>query len=122
MYIHVHCACITWLAFPLFAWIRLLFKSCVHFQCYMYMYIVSPAGSHTHLYTLTYTYIKQVKADIESLIPDPSYSGLAVIDFEQWRPLFVHNFDSLAIYQKASEELVAKKHPTWNKTQVWREG
>lgn len=63
-------------------------------------------------------HLEQVVKDVDSKIPHQDFSGLAVIDFESWRPLFQHNFDSLAIYQRASKELVAKQHPDWNKTQI----
>ena len=69
---------------------------------------------------LTY-HLEQVRNDINAEITNQSFDGLAVIDFEAWRPLFDHNFDSLDIYQKASEELVKKEHPTWNNTQVLEE-
>jgi len=51
--------------------------------------------------------------DIERLIPDENYDGLAVFDFETWRPLFEHNFDSMSIYQKASINLVKQQYPNW---------
>ena len=51
--------------------------------------------------------------EIKSLVPDVNYDGLAVIDFEAWRPLFEHNFDTKAVYQKASIDLVKKQNPTW---------
>ena len=51
--------------------------------------------------------------DIQRLIPDENYDGLAVLDFESWRPLFEHNFDSLSVYQKASVDLVKQLYPNW---------
>ena len=69
-------------------------------------------GGIPQLGNLTY-HLQQVKADIISVIPDSNFDGLAVIDFEAWRPLFKHNFDWLKIYQEASEELVKKEHPSW---------
>ena len=44
-------------------------------------------------------HLAQVEADIEKAIPDPHFSGLAIIDWEAWRPLWTWNFDSLDIYQ-----------------------
>lgn len=69
---------------------------------------------------LTY-HLERVQSDVTEHIPDPKFSGLAVIDFEAWRPLFKHNFDTLDIYQKASEALVRREHPDWNNSQVQRE-
>lgn len=51
--------------------------------------------------------------EIKNLIPDENYDGLAVIDFEAWRPLYEHNFDSKIAYQNASVDLVKKQNPTW---------
>ncbi len=66
-------------------------------------------------------HLEVVESDITTTLPDPNFSGLAVIDFEDWRPLFKHNFDSLDIYQKASEDLVRQQHPDWNSSQVREE-
>lgn len=59
-----------------------------------------------------------VQRDIDSLIPDPDFAGLAVIDFQAWKPLFRQNFNELHIYQDRSIALVGQKHPDWNATQV----
>ena len=56
-------------------------------------------------------HLQLLESAINSEIPDKEFSGLAVLDFEAWRPLYKHNFDLLSIYQKASEELVRKNHP-----------
>lgn len=58
-------------------------------------------------------HVGNVTLDIKNLIPDENYEGLAVIDFESWRPLFEHNYDTLSVYQHASVELVKKQNPTW---------
>ena len=63
-------------------------------------------------------HLDQVTKDVISKLPE-GFSGLAVIDYEQWRPLFKHNFDALDMYKMASEELVRKEHPDWtNKSQI----
>ena len=54
------------------------------------------------------------------MIPNETFPGLAVIDWESWRPLFVHNFDSKKVYQDLSEELVEQKHPNWSKHHIKR--
>ena len=63
-------------------------------------------------------HLSKVEDDINSLIPDPSFRGLAVIDFQVWRPLFRHNFDERGVYQQQSIAKVRTKHPDWNKTLV----
>ena len=46
-------------------------------------------------------------------IPDADFSGLAMIDWEGWRPLWDRNFDSKNIYQTKSIEMVRELHPGW---------
>lgn len=58
-------------------------------------------------------HVGNASVHIQNLIPDEDYDGLAVIDFEAWRPLFEDNYDKLAVYQDASIELVKKQNPTW---------
>ncbi|PIO72230.1 hyaluronoglucosaminidase [Teladorsagia circumcincta] len=43
-------------------------------------------------------------------IPDPLFDGLAVIDFEHWRPLYAMNWDKKKVYQKQSLNLVLDKN------------
>ncbi|XP_064602742.1 uncharacterized protein LOC135468417 [Liolophura sinensis] len=54
-----------------------------------------------------------VKTDLDWYIPNVTYDGLAVIDWESWRPLFVRNWGEKSVYREASEKLVQKLHPTW---------
>lgn len=56
--------------------------------------------------------------DINSLMPDPDFTGLAVLDFRAWKPLFRQNFNELRTYQTASIAEVQKRHPDWNDTQL----
>nr|CAB3254999.1 hyaluronidase-1-like [Phallusia mammillata] len=57
--------------------------------------------------------------DIEKYIPEKDYSGLAVIDWESWRPVWHHNgWGNGLIYQNASKLKVKKEHPTWDDTQI----
>lgn len=41
----------------------------------------------------------QFEAAVKQDIPDANFSGLAIIDFELWRPLFAWNWDALKCYQ-----------------------
>lgn len=63
-------------------------------------------------------HLRAASSDINNAIPNEAFSGLSVIDWESWRPLFVHNFDSKRIYKFLSKQLVRQKHPNWNKRQV----
>ncbi|XP_025763052.1 LOW QUALITY PROTEIN: hyaluronidase-2 [Oreochromis niloticus] len=44
--------------------------------------------------------------------------GLAVIDWEEWRPIWVRNWDAKLIYRNKSCAMIAKKNPTWTSKQV----
>lgn len=50
-------------------------------------------------------HLKQVEVDIDATIPDVNFAGLAIIDWEAWRPLWAWNFDALNIYQVCSTML-----------------
>ncbi|XP_026188016.1 hyaluronidase-3 [Mastacembelus armatus] len=41
----------------------------------------------------------------------PNFSGLAVIDWEEWRPLWEENFGSKMKYQRLSKQLVRQESP-----------
>ncbi|NXX98785.1 HYAL1 protein, partial [Centropus bengalensis] len=58
-------------------------------------------------------HLDQAVQDIKVMLPRPTYDGLAVIDWEKWRPIWARNWDSLDIYQWKSEELVWQQHPQW---------
>lgn len=48
----------------------------------------------------------QLALDIENSIPDPDFTGLAILDWEAWRPLTSENDDSLSCYTEYSKRLV----------------
>ncbi|XP_076860759.1 hyaluronidase PH-20-like [Brachyhypopomus gauderio] len=50
-------------------------------------------------------------SDINQYIPE-SITGLTVIDWESWDPLWVRNWDSLEIYQKFSIQYAKEKNPS----------
>ena len=45
----------------------------------------------------------------QRLLPD--FAGLAVIDWEEWRPLWARNFDSKAVYRRRSVRRVQRQRP-----------
>lgn len=63
-------------------------------------------------------HLSQAKTDIQKNIPDEDFQGLAVIDWENWRPLWDRNWDTKDIYRKASRKLVKDKHPDWGPAQI----
>ncbi|XP_076444945.1 hyaluronidase conohyal-P1-like [Babylonia areolata] len=65
---------------------------------------------------LTYHLVDAKEQILKSTKSD--FDGVAVIDMENWRPTFGHNFDSLNEYQKVSEEIVRARYPKLNSTQV----
>ncbi|KAL0977767.1 hypothetical protein UPYG_G00160950 [Umbra pygmaea] len=50
---------------------------------------------------------------VKKYIREPNAKGLAVIDWEEWRPLWIRNWDVKDKYRKRSRELVANKNPDW---------
>ncbi|XP_025901825.1 hyaluronidase-1 [Nothoprocta perdicaria] len=58
-------------------------------------------------------HLHQASSDIETALPSASYNGLAVIDWEAWRPLWARDWDAMNIYREKSEDLVRKAHPLW---------
>ncbi|VEN47085.1 unnamed protein product [Callosobruchus maculatus] len=54
---------------------------------------------------------------LQQLIPDESFSGIGIIDFESWRPILRQNFGALSEYKTLSIEVEKRKHPIW--TPAW---
>lgn len=54
-------------------------------------------------------------------IPDESFSGVGVIDFESWRPIFRQNWASLEPYKTLSIKLERKRHPFWSEAAIKKE-
>lgn len=63
-------------------------------------------------------HLELVKKDINSIIPDVDFVGLAVIDFRSWKPLYRQNFDELGVYQRQSLAHARKMHPSMNESQL----
>jgi len=54
-------------------------------------------------------------------IPDESFSGIGVIDFESWRPIFRQNWASLEPYKTLSIKLEREQHPIWSDAAIKKE-
>ncbi|XP_020383368.1 hyaluronoglucosaminidase 6 isoform X1 [Rhincodon typus] len=63
-------------------------------------------------------HLKKAKADIKKIIPIDDFSGLGVIDWEDWRPLWDRNWGHKNIYRKKSIQIVKKLHPDWPDKQI----
>lgn len=66
-------------------------------------------------------HLKQLEDHINQLIPDEDFSGLAVIDFESWRPIFRQNFGVLQPYKNLSIKNQKEKHPYMSDKKVLSE-
>ncbi|XP_072308594.1 hyaluronidase-2 [Eucyclogobius newberryi] len=65
-------------------------------------------------------HLKKMPEVVQKYIREPDAKGLAVIDWEEWRPLWIRNWDAKDIYRKHSREWVRQKHPTMPEEQVFR--
>lgn len=58
---------------------------------------------------------------VNELIPDVNNDGLAVIDFESWRPVYRQNFGTLQPYKDLSVHMVRQAHPLWSDRRIEEE-
>uniref|UniRef100_A0A3P8PVT3 Hyaluronidase n=1 Tax=Astatotilapia calliptera TaxID=8154 RepID=A0A3P8PVT3_ASTCA len=63
-------------------------------------------------------HLEKMPEDVKKYIRSEWATGLAVIDWEDWRPLWIRNWEAKDIYRRHSEELVRQKNPTWLPDQV----
>lgn len=48
---------------------------------------------------------------VDELVPDRNNDGLAIIDFESWRPVYRQNFGTLQPYRDLSEDIERSRRP-----------
>ncbi|XP_015264310.1 PREDICTED: hyaluronidase-4-like [Gekko japonicus] len=65
-------------------------------------------------------HLTKTKADINKFIPMRKFRGLAVIDWENWRPQWDRNWGNKNIYRKKSLELVRQRYPQWSEDKIKR--
>ncbi|KAM5291871.1 hyaluronidase-1-like [Ctenodactylus gundi] len=58
------------------------------------------------------------RKDIQAAMPASDFSGLVVIDWEEWCPRWAFNWDSKDIYRQQSRALIRVQHPDWPATWV----
>ena len=63
-------------------------------------------------------HLEKMPDDVGYYIRDRTAKGLAVIDWEEWRPLWIRNWDTKDVYRNHSRRLVARKNPTWTPDRV----
>ena len=59
-------------------------------------------------------HFEKATEDILTAIPDPDFSGLAVIDWEKWFPQWDFPSTVMIPHRKASVDLVRQRHPDWD--------
>lgn len=82
--------------------------------------VVARNGGVPQLGNLT-KHLQVFRDHLINQIPDKSFPGVGVIDFESWRPIFRQNWASLQPYKKLSVEVVRREHPFWDDQRVEQE-
>ncbi|KAM8799870.1 hyaluronidase-2 [Eudromia elegans] len=59
-----------------------------------------------------------LRAGIDKYIPSAAAEGLAVIDWEEWRPIWIRNWKPKDVYRNVSQELVRRRQPAWAPDEV----
>uniref|UniRef100_UPI00358E4628 hyaluronidase-4-like n=1 Tax=Myxine glutinosa TaxID=7769 RepID=UPI00358E4628 len=60
-----------------------------------------------------FAHLAKSKQDIENILPSKEFGGIAVIDWEKWRPIWERNWDDKTVYKRMSKDKARKKHPQW---------
>ncbi|KAL8212356.1 UNVERIFIED_CONTAM: hypothetical protein K2H54_044238 [Gekko kuhli] len=63
-------------------------------------------------------HLDKMREDIAVAMPLDSFSGLSVIDWENWRPLWIRNWDKKNIYRNMSLQLVRQRNPGLSEDKV----
>uniref|UniRef100_A0A8D0G5J3 Hyaluronidase n=1 Tax=Sphenodon punctatus TaxID=8508 RepID=A0A8D0G5J3_SPHPU len=66
-------------------------------------------------------HLNRLKDNIQKYIPSNAKEGLAIIDWEEWRPIWIRNWQTKDIYRQTSRRLVQNRHPEWPEDQVLKE-
>uniref|UniRef100_A0A672N1L3 Hyaluronidase n=1 Tax=Sinocyclocheilus grahami TaxID=75366 RepID=A0A672N1L3_SINGR len=78
---------------------------------------VAVNGGLPQISSLTH-HLEKMPEGIAKYIRNPSVRGLAVIDWEEWRPIWIRNWDAKDIYKNQLQRLVAQRNPSWTSTQI----
>uniref|UniRef100_A0A8C5W639 Hyaluronidase n=1 Tax=Leptobrachium leishanense TaxID=445787 RepID=A0A8C5W639_9ANUR len=64
------------------------------------------------------SHLDRLQDGIRRYIRSSEKEGLAVIDWEEWRPIWIRNWQSKDVYRSASRELVSLRHKDWDNDKV----
>ncbi|MFH4974691.1 hypothetical protein AB6A40_001400 [Gnathostoma spinigerum] len=64
------------------------------------------------------THLEQAQKDIISAIPNETFDGIAVIDFEEWRPTFDTNWSLKRVYREQSIDDVKRRFPSMGQQEL----
>lgn len=59
-------------------------------------------------------HLVKARQDLEAVAIDRNFRGVAVVDWEDWRPQWDRNWKNMTLYQLWSLELVNRRHPNWS--------
>lgn len=68
-----------------------------------------------------WAHLKMLQEHVEHYIRRQEPAGLAVIDWEDWRPVWVRNWQDKDVYRQSSRQLVASRHPDWPSDRVGKQ-
>ncbi|XP_059679202.1 hyaluronidase-2 [Gavia stellata] len=63
-------------------------------------------------------HLARLQEGISKYIRSPAKEGLAVIDWEEWRPIWARNWKPKDVYREVSQQLVYQRQPTWSREEV----
>ncbi|XP_026876196.2 hyaluronidase-2 [Electrophorus electricus] len=63
-------------------------------------------------------HLEKIPEGMKKYIREPTAKGLAVLDWEEWRPLWIRNWDAKDIYRNQSRRLISSKNPGWTPEEV----
>ncbi|XP_069721626.1 hyaluronidase-2 [Phaenicophaeus curvirostris] len=63
-------------------------------------------------------HLARLPENINKYIRSPSKEGLAVIDWEEWRPIWARNWKPKDIYREESQQLVYQRQRHWSREEV----
>ncbi|XP_073501262.1 hyaluronidase-1-like isoform X2 [Phyllobates terribilis] len=59
-------------------------------------------------------HLDKVHQDLTTFMADKNFTGVAVVDWEHWRPLWDRNWEGMLLYQQRSLQLLSQWHPNWS--------